>query len=122
MTRKPLRRAGAVWRLLVHRHPTDGPRSDMAYHVQSDRVQGRDDGEWAQTTVLERTELDEVVVGNWLHLEALDTGVWWLNLAGVVITVKVDRDGNPTRVQVSGPGDDDEPRPGCSYDLTWSAE
>lgn len=122
MNRRPLRRAGAVWRLLVHRHPTDGPKSDMAYSVQSDRVRGRDDTEHSSTTVLERTEFDELVVGRWCHIEAMATGVWWMNIAGIVITVTADRDGKPTLVRVTGPGDDDDPVDGCEYELDWSAE
>lgn len=122
MTRRPLRRAGAVWRVLVHHHPTGGPKSDMAHTVQSDRVTGRDDGKYSRTTVLDRTELDEVVVGSWLHLESLGTGLWWMAIGGVVVHVQADRDGRPHRVTVHGPGDWNDPVEGCEYDLTWSAE
>ncbi len=119
---KPLRRAGAVWRLLVHRHSTDGPQSDMAHHVQSDRVKDRAYTEFSQTTVLPRTELDELVVGRWLHLEQMDTGFWWMAIGGVVVHVWADRDGRPTTVTVHGPGAWDDPVEGCSYELDWPGE
>jgi hypothetical protein len=72
----------------------------MAYHVQSDRVRGRDDGEWSRTTVLDHTEFDELVVGQWIHVEAMDTGTWWMNVGGVTLWVKADRDGKPLSVAV----------------------
>lgn len=120
--RKGLRRAGAVWRLLVHRHETDGPRSEMAHSVQSDRVRGRDDGQWQKTTVLDRTEFDELVVGQWLHIEQMDTGLWWMNIAGVTVHVKANRDGRPLSVTVYGPGDYAEAVDGCKYELVWSED
>jgi hypothetical protein len=124
MTRRPLRRAGAAWRLLVHRHETDGPRSSMAYHVQSDRIAGDTaDTEFSRTTVLERTEFDELVVGKGIaHIEQMNTGVWWMQIAGITVHVIADRDGRPTAVRVDGPGDYADPVDGCEYELNWSAE
>lgn len=119
---RPLRRAGAVWRLLVHRHATDGPWSDMAFHVQSDRVPAGPDTDSSLTIELERTEFDELVVGRWLHVEAMDTGKWWLNVGGVVLRVEADRDGRPRKVHVYGPGEHDCPVEGCRYELDWGAE
>ncbi len=121
MTR-PLRRAGAVWRLLVHRHPTGGPKSDMAYPVQSDRMPDHGGGECLQTTVLDRTEFDELVVGSWAHIEQMDTGVWWANIGGVTLWVRADRDGRPTKVTVYGPGDYADPVDGCAYELAWTGQ
>jgi len=121
MTR-PLRRAGAVWRLLVHRHQTDGPRSDFSFHIQSDRVAGHDDTEHSQTRVIERTEFDELIVGRWLHVEQMDTGRWWMAVGGVVLWVEADRDGRPTSVSVFGPGDYGDPVEGVAYHLAWSAD
>lgn len=121
MTR-PLRRAGAAWRLLVHRHPTGGPRSDLAYDVQSDRVKANGDTDHSREIVLPRTEFDELVVGHWLHVEQMSSGVWWMSIAGVTVHVGADRDGRPTSVTVQGPGDYDEPVDGCTYDLTWTRE
>lgn len=74
MKRRKLRRAGAAWRILVHEHTTDGPSSDMAIDVQSDRIPGRDNSAHSKAIVLPRTEFDEFVVGQWIHIEGMDTG------------------------------------------------
>lgn len=120
--RRYLRRAGAVWRVLVHQHATDGPASDIAHRVQSDRVRGRDNSEWSKTTVLPRTEFDELVVGRFLHVEAMDTGRWWVNAGGVTLWIEADRDGNPISVTVYGPGDYADAVAGCKYEVSWSGQ
>jgi len=124
------RRAGAPWRILAHSMEPGGGSGD-SWNVASDNRFGGGDGQ--DTTVeldgrtyhqrhieLAGTDLDEVVVSKWLHLEQMDTGVYWINLAGVTITVRADRDGRPKHVYVVGPGDDDDPTPGCEYELTWN--
>ncbi|MDX2996404.1 hypothetical protein [Streptomyces scabiei] len=77
-------------------------------------------GEFSRTHLLEGTEFDELVVGSWLHIEQLDTSVWWINIGGVTVHVTADRDGRPKRVWVCGPEDYDAPRPGCAYELSWT--
>ena len=122
MGKPKVRRAGAMWRLLVHEWRGRGERTPygVAHHVQSDRVRGHDDSEWSKTTVLPRTEFDELVVGQWLHVEQMDSGVWWMNVGGVTLWVRADRDGRPLRVDVYGPDDYAEPVDGCSYEVNWS--
>lgn len=112
MTR--VRRAGARWRVLAHEvlaAPRDGLRYGAAFEVTSD---GRATPS-ATTTVLPGTELDEVVVGEWLHLEQLDRRHWHLDVGGVVLAIEADRDGRPTAVTVHGPGDYASPVDGCRY-------
>jgi len=67
-------------------------------------------------------EFDELVVGQWLHVEAQDATRWWMNVGGVTVWVTVDRDGRAKKVTVYGPGDYARPVPGCEYDVDWSAE
>jgi hypothetical protein len=117
-----LRRAGAYWRVLVHRNIGDTRKSDMAHHIQSDRVRGRDNTEFSRTDVLPHTEFDELVVGNAIHIEQMDVGTYWANIAGVTIWLRMDRDGNPTSINVSGPGDYADPVDGCKYTLDWTKE
>lgn len=121
------RRAGAQWRVLVHDHLGRG-RYGTAHHITSDRrlgalpgTQGLGGSEHERVIELPGTEFDELVVGRFLHVENMGD-CYWLNIAGVVITVVADRDGRPLRVRVTGPGDDDEPVPGCRYRLFWPAE
>lgn len=117
-----MRLAGGRWRLLVHDwvgRRDGGPLYGTATHITS-ATGGPPDTDLRRTISVPGTELDEVVVGRWLHLEQMDTGLWWLNVGGVVLTIRVDRDGRPRRVRVAGPGDDDDPAKGCTYELTWT--
>jgi len=130
MSRKSkIRRAGAPWRLLVHEIlPRD--YSGDSYHVSSDRRLGGGgddysvevDGHtsWSRNIELPNTDFDELVVGEWIHIEQMDTGFWWMNIGGVTVHVKADADGKPMRVTVHGPLDYDEPVKGCTYECEWS--
>ncbi len=102
MKRKTLRRAGAPWRLLAHEYVGRGQYGDP-HDIE-----------------IPDTEFDELVVGQWIHIEQMDTGKWWMAVGGVTVLVKADADGKPTRVSVFGPGDYDAPVEGCSYELTWT--
>lgn len=120
MTR-PLRRAGATWRILAHRMVGNGPNTDLAHHVQSDLVLADPDDAGSHTVTLEHTVLDEVVIGGregvFPHVEQMTDHAWWLNVGGVHLTVRADRDGRPVRVIVNGVED---PQPGCEYVLDWA--
>jgi hypothetical protein len=59
---------------------------------------------------------DELVVDQWFHMEQMDSGLWWMSIAGVVVHVNVNRDGKATRVRVDAPGDYDAPVPGVTYE------
>jgi len=105
MTRRRL--PGTRWRFLAHHAPTRrggmyGPPIDM----RSDDA--------------DPSVFDELVVDRAIHIEAMSTAQWWMNVGGVTLHVDVDRDGRPRRVVVHGPGDYDDPVPGCEYRLTWS--
>lgn len=128
-----LRRAGSCWRLLVHgikgpepgmsgaRHDVYSSPRDAARHRKL-RAELGDYSTKAEETVtlLEDTEFDELVVGRWIHIEQMDAGFWWMNIGGVTVHVKADREGRPKRVSVSGPLDYDEPVAGCEYTLDWT--
>jgi len=43
-------------------------------------------------------ELNELVVGSWLHVEQMDTGSWWMDVGGLTVNVRADRHGRPLRV------------------------
>jgi hypothetical protein len=121
---RPLRRAGARWRLLVHRYAGGGrPIYDHAYNVQSEHWGDAEPaGEHSSTQVLVHTELDELVCGSWLHLEQYDVGRWSIHVGGVRIGVHADRDGRPLLVDVFGPGCYLPPVEGCRYELMWDDE
>lgn len=97
-----LRRAGAPWRVLAHER------------IPGQRITGE-----AHDIAVPGTEFDELVVGKWCHIEQMDTGRWWMDIGGVTLWVRADRDGRPVSVDVYGPNDYAEPIEGCAYTLTW---
>ena len=121
MTSKPrARRAGARWRLLVHEWTgrKHGSRFlyGKAHHVSS--APGKSEG-LSEHHHLPNTDFDELVVGSWLHVEQMDSGLWWMDIGGVIVHVHADRDGRPTRVNVQGPGDYSDAVRGVQYELAW---
>ncbi len=120
-----IRRAGARWRVLVHEMLPRG-RSGSSHQFGSVISDGDVAIEWPDGTFHSRGtnlagyDLDEVVVGRFLHLEQKNVGLYWLNVGGVTIWIRADRDGHPTAVDVYGPSDYDQPVDGCKYHLTWS--
>lgn len=120
MKRRPIRRAGSRWRILAWAMGPDG-KSGKGYSVGS-VVAANADSDERRDLALPGTDLDEVVIGSFFHLEQMDTGLWWISIGGVTVHVKADRDGKPIRVTVDGPNDYDEPVPGCRYELRWSGE
>lgn len=113
-----LRRAGGRWRLLAHEWvgaQPDGTTYGTAHHVTNDPTD-RDCGPHSITHTLPvSTEFDELVVGQWLHVEQMSTGVWWMNVGGVTLWVTADRDGRAKSVTVYPAGEYDDPVPGCTY-------
>jgi hypothetical protein len=100
--RRPLRRAGARWRIKVDE---PGVRSYAATSGLGHAGGSPHDSDARQTVVWGNTEFDELVIGQWIHLEQMDTGSWWMNIGGVTLWVRADRDGRPISVDVYGPGD-----------------
>jgi hypothetical protein len=95
------RRSGGRWRLLAH-----------------DVIPGGGYGA-AHGITVPGTEFDELVVGKWIHVEQMSAGYWWMNVGGVTVHVRADRDGRPKHVMVHGPGEYDDPVEGCEYELVW---
>lgn len=120
-----IRRAGAKWRVLVHEMLAGG-KSGSSHHFGSivedknETIECSDGTFYSRGTKLDGYDLDEVVVGRFLHLEQKNVGLYWLNVGGVTIWIRADRDGRPTAVDVYGPSDYDGPVEGCEYHLTWS--
>lgn len=121
---KRLRRAGSPWRILVHHYigrQPDGIMYDVSHHVTNQASFGgrTPASEFSKTHLIEGTEFDELVVGNWIHVEQMNTTAWWMNIGGVTINLSVDRDGRPRAVDVYGPDDWASAEDGVKYSLTW---
>lgn len=65
------------------------PRSGTRWRIGFD-----EDGQ--RLTLENRGEFDELVLDDWLHVEQMDRGVWWLQLGGASFNVSVARDGRVT--------------------------
>lgn len=108
--------AGGRWRLLVHdrleRKAPDGILYGDSHSIGSTRELAGEDREDHHATVLDDTELDEVVCGRWLHAEQLGEGFWQIDIGGLVVSVQADRDGRPVKVSAGL-----EPLGGVTYDL-----
>lgn len=100
MPEPEITRAGSHWRVLVHQMLPKG-RCGPSHEVSSESLPG--------------TEFDELVIGQFLHLEQMDTGRWWMNVAGVTVWIEADPGGRPTSVNVYGPGDYAGPVEGVVY-------
>jgi hypothetical protein len=111
------RRAGSPWRLLAHEW-----LPGTSHHVTNKVTFGgrTPDGEFSKTHLIEGTEFDELVVGHWIHIEQMTSSVFWMNISGVTINVRVDRDGRPRSVDVYGPDDYASAEPGVAYSLAWA--
>ena len=92
---RPRRDQGLPWRLLAH-HADGNPR-----HITD-----------------EGCDFDELVAGRWIHIERMNRSLWWMDIGGVTVHVKADRDGRPIEVRVDGPGCYADAVEGCKYDLT----
>ena len=71
-----------------------------------------EDREHHHVTLLPGTEMDEVVIGRFFHLEQMGEGSWWIDIGGLVVNVQADRDGKPRKVTAEL-----EPVDGVTYDL-----
>jgi hypothetical protein len=111
------RTAGSRWRLLVH--DAKGRTLTKARHFSSYPMRNLSPA-LSERVTLEDTEFDEIVVGRWLHVEAMDAADYWMNIGGVTLLVTADRDGHPKKVSVYMPGTYADPVDGCKYALDFN--
>lgn len=129
MTSKRLHRAGSPWRILVHewvgKKSATSATYGVSHHVTNLRSFGgggdeTSDSPHSRVHELSGTEFDELVIGEWIHLEQMDNHSWWMNVGGVTLWVRADRDGKPTSVTVYGPNDYAHPVDGVKYECAWT--
>lgn len=95
------------WSIQVDEYPKPGEKMFGPRTIVDSHPKIRD---YATSIPVENTEVDEIFIDSWFHLEAMDRGVYWLNVAGIVLTVSVDKKGKPTLVTV-----EHEERDGVTY-------
>lgn len=104
----PRRVPGARWRVLAHRWNPESRMYGNSFEAGSLIVGNADPQRDAVPTP--DMEIDEVVIDRWFHLEQMNGRDWWLNVGGVILNVRVDREGRPTAVLVEV-----EREPGVEY-------
>lgn len=62
-------------------------------HGREWRLLAHEDG--GPVEVENRGVFDELVVDQWLHIEQMDTNVWWLRVGDARLWVKLDSQGRP---------------------------
>ena len=125
--KKPRRKPGTRWRLKVN--DDLGTRmlgaardfSSETMNTYPDLERSLPEEFRSHHTDVSGTIFDELVVDRWLHVEAMQSNVWWMNVGGVTLHVTVDRDGHPKAVSVHMPGSYDYGREGCTYTLDHEA-
>jgi hypothetical protein len=95
MTEYPI--GARPWRVLAHRRLTGQDR------LTADEMERTGRSYHAGTDSLPDTDFDEVVVGQWLHVEWMDADRWWMRVGEVHIWVTVDPSGHARQVEVYGP-------------------
>lgn len=63
----------------------------------------------------DHTFVDEVVIGNIIHIEAMSRRSYWMNIGGITVWVYLRKDGTVKEVEVFNAGDYDEPHEGVKY-------
>lgn len=90
---------------LTSRVPTPAQRDDTEVIVRPDH-----------------TFVDEVVIGDWLHVEAMNRREYWMNVAGVTLWIQLRKDGSVKSVRTYAAGTYDEPWDGVQYTMNCGEE
>src|SRR5438128_12579931 len=89
----------------VDEYPAPGQRmSGMRHSWRSDHV--APPSKYETPHYLPNTEVDEIVIDSWFHLEAMSDKDYWVSIGGIVINVRVGKDGKAKSVIVEHEGED----------------
>lgn len=85
------------WSVQLDQYPPTGQKMYGPRTIIESTVEDRS---YATNIGLPNNEVDEIFIDGWAHIEAMDDREYWVDIAGVVINVSLDRKGNPTVVTV----------------------
>lgn len=109
-------RAKQYYRFTVDRWNPKRKQYDHTVELTSD--ERRESGELLEVVHRpDHSSVDEVVIGDWLHIEAMDRKTYWMNVAGVTLWVGLGKDGSVKSVRVHAAGEYDLPRDGVEYEI-----
>jgi len=92
---------GAKWRVLAHQR---GQRVELYSKDYPESMTCDGPGKpWRRLgppidpklRTKERAIFDELVIDDWLHIEQMDTRVWWLRIGDDMVMISIGRDGRP---------------------------
>jgi hypothetical protein len=99
------------WSIQVDEYPAKGekmfgPRTVIASYSEPGEISHRYDN----VTVVPDTEVDEIFIDGWLHVEAMSDREYWMSVGGIDINVTVGKDGRAKKVTYRVEGE-----PGVEY-------
>lgn len=65
-------------------------------HAKENRERYGSDGDSIQTLL--NTEVDELVIDRWFHIEQMDKNRYWMDIGGLTVNVTVAKDGTAKHV------------------------
>ena len=90
MTRRKQR-----WSIQVDQYPAKGQRM---YGPRTVITSHKDDSHVRDDIGVPNTEVDEIFIDRWAHIEAMSKNCYWMNIGGLDITVTVGKDGRAKKV------------------------
>lgn len=87
------------WRIQVDTYPAPGTKlSGDRHEVFSHAREGRRAQRWNdydadRIRVIPNTEIDEIVIDRWFHLEQMNTNDYWMLIGNLTVNVRVAPDG-----------------------------
>jgi hypothetical protein len=96
------------WRFQVDEYRAKGSEmSGMRHSWRSHNTKGHvpPPSEYDTPHYLPNTEVDEIVIGSWFHLEMMDDNEYWMSIGGLVVNVTIRKDGTAklVRYEVEAP-------------------
>lgn len=83
---------GARHQLFSHQEDADRSAALTARHNSDYQTKDQ------ETTTVIPSEVDELVIDKWFHLEAMDTRSYWMSIGGLTVNVEVRKDGTAKHV------------------------
>ena len=77
------------WSIQVDEYPAKGQKMYGPQTIVSSWGRG-DTDDYATNIGVPNTELDEIFIDGWFHLEGMSTNQYWMRIGGLTVNVQVD--------------------------------
>ena len=75
------------WSIQVDQYPKPGQKMYGPRTIIESKVEERD---YSANIGVPNTEVDEIFIDGWFHLECMDTNQYWMRIGGLAVNVQVD--------------------------------